>query len=333
MKALILSAGFGSRMTPITDTIPKPLVPVLNTPVIEYSINLLKHYGIGEFFINLHHGADKIMEYLGDGSRYGISITYLHEKEILGTGGAIGSLKGKVDETLIVINSDTIFDFNLEEMIDFHFSRKDIVTLGLLPASPKDPRAVLTVDKAGTIIRILDKAFFYPLPEGEFIFTGIHIIEPHLFEYIPSEIFVSITNDIYSRMVEDREAIGGFAIKGKWWDMGTPDAYYKCSFELMDSLPLSYFNPLKRFALCPECFSRENLVVMGKVDKIPAVPINPPVIIADNVKLEEITHLGPNLIIGSNVRLDRKKEVENAIYFPNAGGKNFVKVEKGIIYY
>ena len=113
MKALILSAGFGTRMSPLTDTTPKPLVPVLNRPVIEYNINFLKYFGIKEIFINLHYGKEKIQSTLGNGKKYGVKIKYLTENEILGTGGAIASMEEHVDSPFIVINSDTIFDFDL----------------------------------------------------------------------------------------------------------------------------------------------------------------------------------------------------------------------------
>jgi len=96
VKALILAAGFGTRMAPITDSIPKPLIPVLNRPTIEYNIYFLKHYGIKEIYINLHSHGEKIAKALGNGSRYGVTIEYLPESEILGTGGAIANVLGQM---------------------------------------------------------------------------------------------------------------------------------------------------------------------------------------------------------------------------------------------
>ena len=109
-------------MAPITESIPKPLIPVLNRYVIEYNINFLKYYGVKEIYINLYHNGDKIVDALGNGKKYGVKIRYLKEKEILGTGGAIGTMRNYVDSSFIVMNSDTIFDFDLEAMIDSHHS-------------------------------------------------------------------------------------------------------------------------------------------------------------------------------------------------------------------
>ncbi len=332
MKGLILAAGFGTRMSPITDSLPKPLIPVLNIPVIEYNLHLLRHAGIKEIYINLHHHANLIEEHLGSGSRHGVRITYLREDEILGTGGAIGSLKGKVDETFVVINSDTIFNFPLEEMIDYHKLHNPMVTLGVVPASSDDPRSVVTVDN-NRVIRMLDKAFYSPLPEGNVIFTGLHIIEPRLLEYIPSGIFLSITDYVYSRMVEERQEIKAFKITGDWWDMGTPDDFFKCSFDLLDRMPLPHFDPFKQAHHHSNGELRENLVVMGKGAMIPAVPVNPPVILGDRVSLKRASRLGPNLIIGNNVKIDREIDFTNAIFLPNSDGERVIKTQTGTIYY
>lgn len=333
MKALILSAGFGTRLSPLTDFIPKPIIPVINKPVIEYNINFLKHFGIKELFINLHYGADKISDVLGSGKKFGVKIKYLKESEILGTGGAIASMGPFVKEAFVVINSDTIFDFDLDEILNSHFRSGSKVTLGVVPSSPKDHRAVIRVDESFKVVRMLDASFEKEIPEGNAIFTGLHIINPALLEYIPDNIFTSITNYVYKRMVEQKEHINAFFINGKWWDMGTPDDYLECTFDLIKNLPLSYFDPFEKYPLKPEKINPETLVVMGKNIKVPAVPLKPPLIIGDGVDMEKVKTAGPNLIIGEKVKLSKDSDVSNAVYLNGSDGNRVLFGKKGKIFY
>lgn len=333
MKALILAAGFGTRLSPITDIIPKPLIPVLNRPVIEYNINFLKYYGIKDLCINLHHNGEKIEKFLGNGKKFGVKIKYLKEKEILGTGGAIGSMRDLVNSPFVVINSDTIFDFDLDQMINSHYKSESKVTLGVISSSPKDSRAVLTVDENFKVVRMLEASFQKNIPEGNAIFTGIHIIDPSLLEYIPENIFTSITSYVYKRMVQQKEHINAVFIDGRWWDIGTPDDYLECTFELMKNLPLHYFDPFDRYALKPEIIKHETLVVMGKYIKIPAIPMNPPLIVGDGADLEKIDKAGPNLVLGEKVKLPKGAETANAVYLNGSDGSRVLPGKKGKIYY
>jgi mannose-1-phosphate guanylyltransferase len=333
MKALILAAGLGTRMAPITENIPKPLIPVLNRYVIEYNINFLKYYGVKEIFINLYHNGDKIIDALGNGKKYGVKIKYLKEKEILGTGGSIGTMRSYVSEPFIVLNSDTIFDFNLEEMIDSHQSSGAQVTLGVIHSDPRDSRAVVTVSESGRVTRMIDTAITEKVPEGNAIFTGLHIINPSLLEYIPENIFLSITSYVYRRMIEEKENINAVFINGKWWDMGTPDDYLKCTFELLKSLPLSYYDPFEKYPLKPDGLSGEGVVVLGKNVKIPTVPLNPPLVLGDSADLETVKVAGPNLVVGDKVKLTEASEAANAVYLKGADGEKVLFGKNGKIFY
>ncbi len=330
MKALILAAGFGSRLKPITNDLPKPLIPVVNVPVIEYNIRFLKYFGVTEFFVNLHHNGQKIKAYLGNGKKWGVSITYLEEKEILGTAGAIGSLRDFIDDTFVVVNSDTIFDFDFDVMSAFHRSQGALATLGFVPASPSDSRAVVFV-KDDRVVRLLDQSVDSLNYDGNAIFTGIHIVEPGIFEYIPENIFVSITNDVYAPMVGRNELIAGFFIPGDWWDMGTPNSFLKCNFDLLKKKKVTYFDLFESYEL--KKTNDADLLVVGENSKIPPVPVNSPVVLGDNLKMENVERCGPNLIVGNNVVLKEGAFFENAIFFSGSKSENFIKSDNGVIYY
>ncbi len=330
MKALLLSAGFGTRLRPITDKVPKPLVPVLNVPVIEYNLCFLKHHGITDICINLHHMPEKIKDHLGDGSRFGVKITYLFEKRILGTGGGIAGMKEHAGGRFIVMNADTIFDFDLEKMLDFHSSKKALVTLGLIRAQEGQEHAVVAAAGDGRLIRMLDGSPFGAVPSANAIFSGIHIIEPGLFDYLPAGIFYSITGEVYQRLVRERADLLGYFIDGRWYDTGTPDALIDASFDLLGHLPLSYPVPqlMKAHGL-----NTEQLVLLGKKTNMPAVPVLPPVIIGDNAKLTGMPEVGPWLVVGTGATVKGGAAVTKAIYLPGAQGEQVFRTERGQLYY
>ena len=344
MKALILAAGFGTRMAPITDTIPKPLIPVLNRPTIEYNIYFLKHYGIKDIYINLHSHGEKIVKALGNGSKYGVKIEYLPESEILGTGGAIASMEPFVKkEPFIVVNSDTIFDFDLDKMIENHNHSEALATLGVLPATQNDPRAVLRAD-GDKIVRMLNGSCYKTIPEGNAIFTGIHVINPQLLEFIPKNCFVSITSYVYKRAVQSDRRLNAFYIKGKWWDMGTPDGFLDCSFDLLQNLPLKFFDEtdiFKDYYHTKYDYQRKNggngdvFVALGKKLNFPPIKQNPPIIVGNNCEIEKSNDivLGPNLIAGDGAVLSSESELSNAVFLPKADGSRVIFGKKGRIYY
>ncbi|MCK5808236.1 NDP-sugar synthase [bacterium] len=332
MKALILAAGFGTRLAPITDTLPKPLVPIINIPVIRYNIALLKSVGIKDIYINVHHGAEKIMDTLQDGQKFGVSITYLQEKEILGTGGAIGALKGLVDDTILVINADTIMDVDIESMIDQHQISKRVVTLGLLNASKHDARSVVACNRDGQIVRMIDAYTTENLPEGNAIFSGVHLIEPALLEYIPPNIYRSITTHIYTRIMQEGIEIGGYFFTGDWWDIGTPEAYLTCHYELIDRGFLSFFNPVQPDG-DERVIDKSQLVIFDDKMKLPIVPLHPPLIVGESVKVKDVDSLGPYLVVGKGVTIPKESETARAVYLAQANGTKFLTAPNGIIYY
>ncbi|MEK7747616.1 MAG: nucleotidyltransferase family protein [Nitrospirota bacterium] len=226
---MILAAGFGHRLRPMTEHLPKPLLPVSGIPLIHYNILLLKHYGITDIMINVHYHADKIMDALGDGSQFNVQITYSKEDHILGTGGGIKNLQSKLgDADFLVINADILVDIDLAQLISFHQKNKPRATLVLR----KDPNlaqyGIIETDSDARIQNILSKV---PVAKGCFqerMFTGIHIITPKVFDYIPPGTFYSIT-DSYIEMLKKEEHLCGYFMDGYWNDIGVEARYQEVS--------------------------------------------------------------------------------------------------------
>jgi len=227
MKAMVLAAGQGTRLHPLTERTPKALVPVAGRPMIDYCLLLLKRHGIRDIIINLHHLGDQIESYLGDGKRWGLQITYSKEPELLDTGG--GLLKAKPflqDGTFIVINTDVLIDLSLRELMAYHEEKRAVATLVLRLDPLADQYGSMDIDGDGRIHRFLqtriDPAFSGAATK--LMFTGVQILEPRVFDYLESDRILrkfSTTKDTYPRMLLGQERLFGFRFDGFWQDVGT----------------------------------------------------------------------------------------------------------------
>lgn len=213
---MILAAGFGTRLRPLTDTTPKPLVPVAGFPMIAYPLTLLRAAGITEVVINLHHLGAQIRSALGDGSRYGVSIEYSEEDPILDTGGAIKKARPFLDGgTFLVLNSDMICDLDLREAIAHHRARAAIATMVLRPDPRADSYGIIEIDAETRIRRFLGKPDQVDVPLTPLMFTGIHVFEPAVFDYMAEGHF-SITRQTYPAMLEKDCRLCGYVFRGYW---------------------------------------------------------------------------------------------------------------------
>jgi NDP-sugar pyrophosphorylase family protein len=224
---MVLAAGQGTRLRPITDKKPKALVPVAGRPMIEYPLSLLSHYGIREVIINLHHFGEQIEAHLGDGRALGLELSYSEEPELLDTGG--GLLKAKPflqDGTFIVINTDALIDLNLDQVLTFHQNNKAAATLVLRTDKDADRYGSIDVDQAGLICRFLEHkaARNTTGPVRKLMFTGVQILEPKVFDYMDGSSIsrkFSTTKETYPRMLHGGEPLYGFCFDGFWQDLGT----------------------------------------------------------------------------------------------------------------
>ena len=241
MKAMILAAGYGERMRPLTNSIPKPLLPINGKPILYYTLQLLKKNRISEVVINLHHMPDMIMGAFGDGSSFEMKIHYSCEKEILGTAGGIKAAEGFLkDETFLVINSDILVDIDINKVLEFHKQKRAVVTMVLRQDTAVDRYGAIEIDSDGRIRRFLGKPEYKrSLLLKKMMFTGIHIVEPEIFDEIPSKKYCGITEEIYPKLINKNTPIYGYEFNGYWIDIGTPERYEKakqCNTVICDNL-------------------------------------------------------------------------------------------------
>ncbi len=235
MKAMVFAAGFGQRLRPLTEKLPKALIPVWGRPMIEYPLRLLKEAGITEIIINLHHLGKMIEEALGNGEKLDIHIRYLREEELLDTGGGLFKAKSLLDEgTFIVINSDVLIDFPLKNLIDFHQQKKATATLVLRDDEMADQYGAIETTSDGKIHSFLgQRPYQSPTTSlNKVMFTGIQIMEPKIFDYMEGQSPFSLTRVTYPKMLLRGEPLYGLTFKGYWQDLGTPERIKKAEGKL-----------------------------------------------------------------------------------------------------
>jgi NDP-sugar pyrophosphorylase family protein len=234
MRAIILSAGYGTRLWPLTEDRTKPAIPILGKPLVGYVAEYLAGYGCDEIVVNLHHRPDSVRRALGDGSRFGVKLHYVEEPEILGTSGAIDNARALLyGDTFIVINGKIITDIDLNAAFATHRRTKAIATLVLLPNVAYEKFSV--VETADGFLQGFGGLPQRPTANGKppLMFTGIHILEPKIFDYIPHGVFSHSTTDVYPQAMANGERIAVHVASGRWYELSTIQRYLDISIRLL----------------------------------------------------------------------------------------------------
>ena len=227
-KAMILAAGEGTRLRPLTQKTPKVLLRVGGKPLIGYTLSWLKSRGITEVAINLYHLGDKIKEFLSDGFRFGINISYSPEDTLLGTAGGVKRIEHFFNGTFVVVCGDILTDFDLKDMIRFHQKRKAMATLALLEVPNPRDFGIAEINEERAILTFVEKP-----PRGSetdnLASGGVYVLEKGIFDYIPSDGFSDFAYDIFPKLIEGNLPIYGYVLKADDYlvDIGTIEKYRK----------------------------------------------------------------------------------------------------------
>lgn len=228
MKAMILAAGLGTRLRPLTDTMPKPLLPVEGTPLIVWNLLLLRAGGIRHVIINVHHLGHLIEEALGDGSRWDMEVRYSHEPILLGTGGGLKAAERFFEmQPFLAINGDTLIELNVKAVIEFHQSHGGVATLVLRDDPHAAQWGAVESDGQNRIFRINGRGTSRsdsPGPLLERMFAGVHILHPSVLKGAPPGTPFSII-DSYTNELARGARMYGFVHAGYWSDIGTVERY------------------------------------------------------------------------------------------------------------
>lgn len=236
---MLLAAGFGSRLRPLTDHIPKPLVRVGGQPLIAYALALVRAAGIREVVINLHHRGAAIRAALGDGAAYGVSIAYSEEDPILDTGGGILRARPLLgDDRFVVLNTDSIMDLDLRAVLAFHAERQAVATMVLRPDRDAARYGLIEIDAAQRIRRFLGRPAAVAGPLTPLMFAGVHVLEPQVFDHMARGTF-GITRQTYPAMLAAGCPLYGYVFTGYWRVLDTHAGLAEGRYELDTGAPLS----------------------------------------------------------------------------------------------
>jgi NDP-sugar pyrophosphorylase family protein len=309
MKAMILAAGLGTRMRPLTDHCPKPLLPLLLQPMLDHILTQLPRQGIRDVIINLHHHADQFARWLGDGSRWGVQLALSFEPEILGTAGALKLVEPLLrDAPFLVLNADVLIDLDLQALWHWHCERQALVTMVLRPDPAARSYGPVLVD-ANDRVRLINgrPSTHVPAPSEETMFACVQVVDPQVLEHIPSGCFSMTTSDVYPALIERYAAVYGYRYTGYWMDIGAPERYLQVHWDLLNgALGDAWMQRLpagSRLILRPD----ETPLVAPGVILVPPVVLGPDIILAPDV------HLGPYAVLGAGCRLASGAVVRDSV--------------------
>lgn len=317
-KAMVLAAGFGSRLRPLTHFVPKPLVPVASLPLIRYALRLLAQFGVEEVMINLHHLPDQVENFLGRQSE-GMRLHYSRETEILGTGGGLRKVASFLDETFILINADAIIDLDIAAAVQTHHRQQAIATMVLKKKLKTDPYTTVGVDAQGLVKQIGSKPDYQGEPLKPHFFTGAHIIEPEFIDYIPPDIESCIAGHAYPKVIDDQRPVAAHIHEGLWVDVGTLERYWQINADFLQGRVVTKnFSPLAQVLSEQQERGSEILHIGKKCHIGSTVRLEPPVIICDGARIGEGAVVGPEVVVGENAVIGKNAHIAHSVLLPRA---------------
>ncbi|MDH4944908.1 sugar phosphate nucleotidyltransferase [Sulfurimonas sp. C5] len=341
MKAVVMAGGFGTRIQPLTNSKPKPMLPIMNKPMMEHTMMMLKKIGITEFIVLLYFKPEIIKEYFKDGSDFGIKITYVLPDEDYGTAGAVKLAQEYIgNENFIVISGDLVTDFDFRNLFAFHKEKKSKLSIGLTSVDNPLQFGVVIVNEEGIIEKFLEKPSWGEV-FSDTINTGIYVVEPEILEYIPKNENFDFAKDLFPLLMKHEVELMGCNLSGYWRDVGNPESYREVYEDIFakridfplyghkESFPDGVLYSEKPYHL-DKSIEITGTVVLGK-----KVTLNNGVklynsVIADNVVIDAEAKIR-NSVIWENVFIGKKTKLDNTVICnDNSIGKN-VTVKAGLI--
>lgn len=307
MKAIIMAGGEGSRLRPLTCNMPKPMMPILGKPVMEYAVELLKKYGITEIGVTLQYLPDEIVNYFGDGSDFGVNMRYFVEDVPLGTAGSVKNAESFLNETFIVISGDALTDIDISKVINYHNEKEALATLVLKEVAIPLEYGVVVTGKDGFITSFLEKPSWNEVFSDK-VNTGIYILEPKIFSFYETNQKFDFSNDLFPILLRNNEAMYGFAFEGFWCDIGNIEQYMNCNYNILKGnvkVSIKAKEVEEGIWIGEECIISPNAV------------ITPPVYIGNNCRIYEGSRVGPYSVIGKNNIISSGSSIKRSIVFNN----------------
>jgi mannose-1-phosphate guanylyltransferase len=307
MQAVILSGGQGTRLRPLTSTMPKPAVPMVGRPMIWYMIDWLRTHGVTEVVMSVGYKADGLRAVLDAAGHEGVAITYVEEPEPLGTAGAVKYAADRLDQRFLVLNGDTLSDYDLSAEIAQHQATGARATLALVPVEDPTAYGVVLSDDQRRVEAFLEKPSPDQAPPDPRINAGAYVLERDVLEMIPAGENRSFEHDVFPQLVGD--GIYAFDADGYWLDLGTPERYVRATIDLIDGTTHSWLDVLR---------DRQGNVIDEDAD-CEGAEIHAPVVVAAGARIAAGAEIGPYAVIDSDAEIAAGCSIRNSVVM--AGGR------------
>ena len=299
-QAVIMAGGFGTRLRPLTNNMPKPMVPIVNKPLLEHLFTLLKLHNITDYIMLLYYQSDIIKNYFGDGSKFGVKINYILPDRDYGTAGAVKLSEKYIKDDFLVISGDVLTDFNLTDFYNFHKEKTSIATISLYSSDKPLQYGIVLIDSEKKIVRFLEK------PSSSEVFsdainTGIYYFNKKIFDYIPEGDTFDFSKDLFPDLLKRNVHIFGFKSKGYWRDVGTLEEYIHSNLDVL-----------------------KGKLALIKLEKTNSNYIDKTAKVSGNAKLE-------NSIIGRNVVVSKDANIRNSVIWDNVTIQTNAKILYDVI--
>ncbi len=321
MKAMILAAGVGSRLDPLTRNTPKPLVPIVNQPNIEHIVHLLARHGFNEIMVNLHYLGGQIKKALGDGSSLGVRLTYAEEDRLWGDAGSVKRAEDFFDDTFVVIGGDDISDFDLTRILSSHREKKALCTIALSLVEDPSEYGIALVNERGRITRFVEK------PRGGSMFsnaanTGVYFLDPAVLELIPKGVMYGLGKDLLPLLIERKMRLYGHLTSSYWRDIGNLAEYRQTHYDVLDG----------RITLNLPYKQARKYVWMGEnVEIDPTAKIEYPVVIGNNCRIEAGAHVQEYSVLADGCVVESGATVRQSILWPEAAVLRDTCIERCVV--
>jgi len=321
MKAMVLAAGVGKRMRPLTDQLPKPLLPIANRPVMGYILEHLARHGFTQVIANLHYRGDDIVACFGDGARYGVDLSYSQEEKLWGIAGGVRRCKDFFGEdTFLVIGADDLTDMDLTALVQAHRRAGAIASIGLVEVEDTSEYGIVVTDEEGRIERFVEK------PKGEppsrTANTQIYLFEPAVFEFIPPDTVYDFGFDAFPSMVESKAPFYGFCLPGYWRDIGSMKDYLAAQRDVLEV----------RVRARIEGEEKEPGLWFGKGCEVdPQAQLHAPVALGEGCHVRAKASLGGGTCIGSHVEVGEESWLWNTVVWEGAAVPPRARLERAVV--
>jgi len=322
IRAMVMAAGAGTRLRPLTFSVPKPMVPIANRPVLEYTLDNLKRHGITEAVLNLYSFPDLIKNHFGTGEKWGMKIHYSHEPVLMGTAGGVKKaepfLKG---DTFLVMSGDGLTDINLTELIEFHSERRAFGTMALKAVDARFEYGVTVTGKHGTIRRFVEKPRWGDVFSNQ-VNTGIYVFDPAVFKLIPKGKPYDFGHELWPKLLQRKARIFGYLTDHYWCDVGNLSEYRTAQRDILDG---------KVRIRLPGREIRPHIWVGDGTIVGPEVRLEAPCLIGSHSHIARGAHIGAYTVIGNHCLIGAHANLQNSILWDHVKVEHRVHLQNCVI--